>query len=176
MHYNEKIISANFKRMETTSQDKNVVTPTENKDCNKKNNKSPQRRRIDYVVTIIINAILLYVANNLLVWEAQFLKHEWADVLPAVNLTLGVTLGINLLFLFYDGRGFYFVARTFSDAVSIYATYRVWCVFPFDFHGFFGLGWLNPVMKIVLPFAVAGILIAITIRTVRLVLNKNIYY
>lgn len=162
--------------METNSTDKNIVAPTENKDSNKKNIKSPQRRRIDYVVTIIINAILLYVANNLLVWEAQFLKHEWADVLPAVNLTLGVTLGINLLFLFYDGRGFYFVARTFSDAVSIYATYRVWRVFPFDFHGFFELGWLNPVMKIVLPFAIFGIAVAIIVRAVRFAMNKNIYY
>ncbi|MFH1207630.1 MAG: hypothetical protein V1668_03415 [Patescibacteria group bacterium] len=138
--------------------------------------KSPRRRRIDCLVTIIINALLLYVANNLLVWEAQFLKHEWTDVLPAVNLTLSVTLGINILFLFYDSRGFYFISRTFSDAVSIYAAYRVWRVFPFDFHGFFELGWLNPVMKIVLPIAAVGIVIAIIVRAVRYSMNKNIYY
>jgi hypothetical protein len=142
----------------------------------KKPVKSRRRRRIDYLVTIIVNAILIYIANNLLVWEAQFLKHEWSNVLPAVNLTLGVALVINILFLFYDGRVFYFIFRTVSDIISIYATYRVWRIFPFDFHGFFELGWLNPVMKIVLPFAIFGIAVAIVVRAVRFGMNKSIYY
>ncbi|MFA5051565.1 MAG: hypothetical protein WC544_00700 [Patescibacteria group bacterium] len=138
--------------------------------------KSPLRRRVDYLISIIINVILLYVANNLLNWRAQLITQDWATVLPTVNMMLGVTLAINVLFLFYDPRLFFLIGRNASDLVSLYVTYRVWHVFPFDFHGFFGLGWLNPVVKTVLPIACIGLLLAVIIRSVRYVSHKNIYY
>lgn len=134
-------------------------------------------RRTGYIVTLIINAVMLYVFNNLISWEAQLIINDkWQSVLPILNISLGLNVLINLIFIFYDRRLFYLLARTITDIFSIVATIRLYAVFPFDFNGFFQMGWLNTWFPYLLLFGMVGLIIGIIARTARFISGKNIHY
>ncbi|MDD5566706.1 MAG: hypothetical protein PHH01_00770 [Patescibacteria group bacterium] len=138
--------------------------------------KSHSGRIFGHIVNVVIHAIMLYVAVNLLPWEAQFVLPSWADVLGVVRFSLWLNIAAYATFIFYDGRGYYFLLRTAMDAVSIYVAYRLVTVFPFDFDGFYHQAWLNDVFPYLFWLGIVGLVISIIARTVRLAANKNIYY
>ncbi len=138
--------------------------------------KSKANRVFGYIINVIIHAVMLYVANNLLNWGAQFILPTWADVLGVVRFSFILSIVAYATFIIYDRRGYYYFLRTAMDAVSIYVGYRLVTVFPFDFYGFYHQGWLNDVFPYVLWFGIAALVISIIVRTVRLVANKNLYY
>ncbi|MFA5107011.1 MAG: hypothetical protein WC497_01645 [Patescibacteria group bacterium] len=150
------------------------IDPTQ-KPGNKKE-KSRLARISGYVANVIIHAVMLWVAVNLLNWGAQFILPTWADVLGIVRFSFILSIVAYATFIFYDGRGYYYLLRTAMDAVSIYVGYRLVTVFPFDFYGFYHQGWLNDAFPYVLWVGIIGLVISIIVRTVRLAANKNIYY
>lgn len=137
--------------------------------------KSRPGRISGYIINIAINAAMLYVASNLLRWEAQFILPSWSDVLGVIKFSFWLNIAAYATFIFYDGRGYYYLARTAMDAVSLYVTYRLIVVFPFDFDGFYHQKWLNDVFPYLLWLCLFGLAIAMIVRTVRLVAGKNIY-
>ncbi|MFH0805238.1 MAG: hypothetical protein V1916_03535 [Patescibacteria group bacterium] len=138
--------------------------------------KTRGRRIADYAVTVTGNLVLLYVFNSLLDWHAQLITAHWADVLPLLNASVLATVACNLTFIFYDERRFYLLARIALDLVAIAVLYQLWVVFPFDFGGFFGMAWLNPVVKIVLPLGILGTIVGSAVRVFRFVRGTEIYY
>lgn len=138
--------------------------------------KSKASRISGYLANVIIHSVMLYVANNLLNWGAQFILPTWADVLGIVRFSFILSIVAYATFIFYDKRGYYYLLRTALDVVSICVSYRLVTVFPFDFYGFYRQGWLNDVFPYVLWVGIIGLVISIIVRTVRLVANKNLYY
>ncbi|PIS43010.1 MAG: hypothetical protein COT24_00525 [Candidatus Kerfeldbacteria bacterium CG08_land_8_20_14_0_20_40_16] len=138
--------------------------------------KKPKNRKPGYIVNVVLNILFLYVANHLIVWEAQFIKGEWAQVLGIINVSIIMNLIAYALFVLYDGRLFYLVSRSALDVVSFIVGYRLYKVFPFDFNGFFEMGWLNEVVPYLLILGMVGIIISLIVRVARFAGNKNIYY
>lgn len=116
-------------------------------------------RRAGYVVAIIINAIGLYIVQNMLDWDISFVTSDFADVEGVISRSLVATMVVNALFLFYDRRWFKGLGDALSQTVSIVATVRLLRVFPFDFSGWDG-PW-ETVARAVLILALIGTAISI---------------
>lgn len=94
-------------------------------------------RRAGYAVLIILNGVFLFVANNLLAWGwPPWLTDDFTSVLPVLNLSIVITMVVNVVYLAYDPP----VAKALGDVVtstmSLVVGIRMWQVFPFDFTGY----------------------------------------
>ena len=116
-------------------------------------------RRVGYVVAIVVNAIGLYIVQNLLEWDVSFVTSDFTRVEGLISLSLIATIGANALFLFFDPRWFKGAVEAGSQTISLLATIRLLQVFPFDFDE-----WTGPweqVARAVLIIAAIGTAIGI---------------
>ena len=91
-------------------------------------------RKVGYAVTIVLNGVLLFIANNLLAWGwFPWLTDDFERVLPVLNTSIIVSMIVNTVFLAYDPRWFKTVADILTTSLSIAVGVRMWQVFPFDF-------------------------------------------
>jgi hypothetical protein len=111
------------------------------------------------VVAIIINAIGLFIVQNLVAWDISFVTNKFAEVEGVISRSLVATIVVNALFLFYDRRWFKGLGEALSQTVSLVATIRLLQVFPFDFDGWNG-PW-DQVTRAVLIIAVIGTVVSI---------------
>ncbi len=137
--------------------------------------KPRSKRIVGYAINIALNLLFLYIANNLLRWEAQFVTQRWTEVLGILNVQIILSLIVYISFLVYDGRKYFFTARTILNLLSLVVTYRLVAVFPFDFNGFYHQAWMNDVFPYLLWLGILGLLIAIIHRTANLVRGKSIH-
>lgn len=123
--------------------------------------------RVGYIVSILVNIFMWFVFHNLLNWGAEFVTHEFTRVLWAIDLTIGMTILVNALFLIYDPRWFKYLGQMAMNVTGLISVYTLWRVYPFDFGG------LDPIVRIALLIAIFGILIAVVVETVSLVLRRD---
>ncbi len=125
-------------------------------------------RKAEYVGAIIINAILIFVFNNLLNWGVTFLTPDFANVLWAFNLSLGATIAGNFLLLLYDPARLRHFVRAILNVFGFIAVFTLNSVFPFD---------VSPVWQLALRIAfivgMVAIGIAFIVELVLLALRKD---
>lgn len=123
--------------------------------------------RFGSLVAIAVNAVMLYVVNNLLDWGwPSFLTQDFDNVLPAVNLTLVASIIIQVGRFWYNPKWFVAATELISTALGLRAAVRLYRVFPFDFTSYsfrWDLG-----VKAVLIIAIIGSVIGIVVNLVRL--------
>lgn len=94
----------------------------------------PRGARITgYIVAIIVNAVMWFIAHNLLNWNVPFITERFVAVLPALEASLGATMIANVLFIAFDPRWFRALAQAGLNVISLYVVYMFYQVFPFDF-------------------------------------------
>lgn len=124
--------------------------------------------RSGYVVAIVLNLALLFVANNLLGWDLiPFLTGDFARVLWILNVSLLAKIAVNLAHLWYDPAWFKSVCQICLGGISMLVSIRMLQVFPFDFTGS-GFDW-EPVARFVLILGVIAVGIGIVVEVVKLV-------
>lgn len=123
-------------------------------------------RRPRYVAAIVVNVVLLIVANNLLAWEIPFLTDDFARLLWLIDFSLGAAVVVNLAFLFYDPAWFRPLCQLGLDGVSLLVAVRTYQVFPFDFTSY-AFDW-GVLVRLGLVIAAVGIGIGIVVDLVRL--------
>jgi hypothetical protein len=89
-------------------------------------------KRFGYFLTILINFAMIYVANNLLVWNVPYLTNDFMRCLWAVNLSFAVTIFTNFIFIFFDRKWFHSLMEAFGTIFSFLSTYVFWQIFPLD--------------------------------------------
>lgn len=141
-----------------------------------KKSKTRSGRIWGYAITAVIHILLIYIANNLLGWHAQLINQRWTEVLGILNFSFALNIIVYGSFIINDKRIYYYIARMILDVVGIIVSYRLFVVFPFDFQGFFELGWLNEVFPILLWLGIVGLVIGMIARTVKLAAGRNIHY
>jgi hypothetical protein len=105
-----------------------------NKSISKKILSSKEPRVVNYYVAIAVNIILLYFFNNIVFASISFLSSkDLIRCLWAVNLSLGVGIIGNFIFLLYRPRWFYHLIQAILSALVILAVYTFYRVFPFTF-------------------------------------------
>jgi hypothetical protein len=124
-------------------------------------------RRAGYVGTIVVNAIMLYVAHHLLVWEVPFVTPAFADVLWAIDLSLWATIVANVLFLGYDAAWFRHLVQIGLSGIAFLVTTQLYAFFPFDF----GAPAWNDGARLALVLVMAAIILAIIVQAIVLVVD-----
>jgi hypothetical protein len=134
-----------------------------------KNKVATKPGKAGYIAVIIINAIMIYVFNNLLNWGVPFLTPNYSGVLWAINLSLGATLIANILFLIYDPGWFRHLAQIVLNIIALFVAFIIFTVFPFTFADKSWAFWV----KIALVVMMAGIGIGTIVEFFRLILRKE---
>jgi hypothetical protein len=125
-------------------------------------------RRFGYGVAIAINLFLVWFVGNLLGWELLgFLKPEFADLVPLIQLGLWVTIAANVVYVIDDRSFSTRAARLVVDLVNLYVTFRIFDAFPFDFSAYdFNWGF---VARTVLVIGLVGTAISAVVHVGQLV-------
>jgi hypothetical protein len=113
-----------------------------------------------YTVELVLNAILLYAAHHLLEWGVPFITPAFADVLWAIDLSLGAAIIANALFIAYDPAWFRRLSQAALDFFSLVSTYTLYRVFPFDFEM---VGW-NDIVSVLLVVAMVATMIGLIVH------------
>jgi hypothetical protein len=125
--------------------------------------------RVGYAVTIIVNAVMLYVVNNLLEWGwPAFLTNEFEDLLPYINVSIVVGLVFNVAYLISDANRFRAFGEMVNAAVGFVVAIRTYQIFPFDFSDYTGFPW-NGFARFIIIVAIFGTAIGTIVQLVKLV-------
>lgn len=112
-------------------------------------------RKFGYSVAIAVNLALLFVANNILAWGwPAFITEDFASVLPWINFSLLASIVANVIYLFEDGAILKGLGEIAVDLISVFVTYQIFEVFPFDFSNY-DFNW-GIVTRVVLILAMVG--------------------
>jgi hypothetical protein len=113
-----------------------------------------QSSRVGYIIAIIVNVILLWVANNLLAWNVPFLTSDFVAVLGVLNISIGA----NILWFFYDAAWFRHLLQIILNILAMVVIYTFYVVFPLD---------IGPdIVRLVLRIAMIAMLIGLGIATI----------
>jgi hypothetical protein len=124
-------------------------------------------RRTGYVAGAVINAVLLWLLHVWPGWDAvPFLTADFEQVLWLVDLSLVVTIALNLLYLIRDPRWLTAAGAVVTTAIGLAAAVRMLQVFPFDFGG---SDFWPVVFRVLLWVAVVGSVIGIIANLVTVV-------
>lgn len=123
-------------------------------------------RQAGYVVALVMNALFMWVVNNLLAWEwFSWLTEDFADVLPAINRSIIATFVVYGLLLFYDEEWFKVLGDAVTAVFSLLAGIVMWQVFPFDFTAY-AFDWAL-VARILIGLGIFGVSIGILVNVVK---------
>jgi hypothetical protein len=124
-------------------------------------------RRAGYVAGALINAVLLWLIHVWPGWDAvPFLTADFETVLWLINLSLVVTIALNLLYLIRDPRWLTAAGAVVTTAIGLTAAIRMLQVFPFDLGD---SGFWPVVFRVLLWVAIVGAIIGLIANVVALV-------
>lgn len=122
------------------------------------------------VGAIVGNMLALVLVNTHPLWRpwtAGLVTGAWADVVAALSLACAVAImGHALLLVSRSPLLRRFVACV-SAAASLASGLVVYAVFPFDF-GALGMGWFDPLMRLILLIALLGGAIGLVVQVLRM--------
>lgn len=94
---------------------------------------STASRRAGYVVAVVINAVFLWLIHVWPGWDVvPFLTADFETVLWLINLSIIVTIALNLIYLIRDPKWLTAAGAIVTTAVGLAAAVRMLQVFPFD--------------------------------------------
>jgi hypothetical protein len=123
-------------------------------------------RRFGYLVAIVANAVMLYLAHHLLTWGwPRFLTDDFEELLPVVTVSFVAGMVANAAFVCFDAAWFKSLANIVTSAIAFVVALRTFQVFPFDFSGYdHDWSWL---VRLVLVVGMAGAAISVVVESVR---------
>jgi len=119
--------------------------------------RTPSRaaRRGGNLVSIIINAVLLYLLNAHPGWQSiSFLTPATSQVIGLVTATLVAGIVANVIYFIAEPRWLRAIGDLVTLTITLVAMVRVWEVFPFAFHG--SMAFWSTVVRVVLIVGIAG--------------------
>lgn len=125
-------------------------------------------RRVGYVIAILVNALALFLVNNILAWDIlPWLTNEFERVLPIMNASIIATMIVNTMFLAYNEEWFTTLCEILTLGLNLAVAIQMWIVFPFDFTGY-AWDW-DAIARLAIGVAMVGITIAIIVNVVSLI-------
>jgi len=96
-------------------------------------NKMPSGiRRFGYLISIVINFIIMYAANNLHRWNTPYLTVRFSECLWAINLSLSTVIFAHFIFMVFDPKWFRSFMKSLTNVFSFISVYVFRQVFPLD--------------------------------------------
>lgn len=126
-------------------------------------------RRFGYSVAVVVNLVMLFVVQSILEWGwLPFLTEEFRGLVPWISLSLVAAIVANFIYQFNDEPIVRSIGQIFVNLISLYATYQIFLVFPFDFSAF-TIDWEIPV-RVALILAMVGTGIGVLVEALKLAL------
>lgn len=89
-------------------------------------------RRFGYLISIAINFIIMYAANNLHKWNVPNLTSRFSECLWAINLSLSAVIFTHFIFMVFDPKWFRSFMKSLTNVFSFISVYVFRQVFPLD--------------------------------------------
>jgi hypothetical protein len=125
-------------------------------------------RRLGYGITMLVNAAMIVVVNNILEWGwFSWLTNDFELLLPIINLSLMASILVNLAYMVYDAEWFKSMCEIGLLVISITVAVRTFQVFPFDFSAY-SWDW-EATTRMIIAFAIIGMSIALIVNAVKLI-------
>ncbi len=125
-----------------------------------------QARRVGYLVGIVVNAVLLFICNNLLEWEwPPFLTEAFTDALPYINASIVATMVATAIYVGYDRGWFKSLTQVVTAGFALVATIRLYDVFPFDYAAY-DFPW-EATTRVVLILVMVATVLGMVVESVR---------
>lgn len=94
-------------------------------------------RRVGYAIAVLVNLVMLVIAHNILDWGwLPFLTGDFAHLIPWISLGLVATIVANAVYQFNDTPVVKSTGQIVVNMISVFVTYQIWQVFPFDFSAY----------------------------------------
>jgi hypothetical protein len=91
-------------------------------------------RRTGYFVAAMCGVVMLCLLNVWPGWQiVPFLSADFANVLGLINLSVGVGIALNMIYLIADPHRWKPAGDLVNTAVGLAVLVRFWRVFPFEF-------------------------------------------
>ena len=128
---------------------------------------SAAARRVGYLVGIVVSVALLVILNGQPGWQAlPFLTSDTSQVIGLVNLSLAVSLSVNVVYLFYDPPWLKSLGDLITSGIGLAVAIRIWQVFPFAFHS--SAAWWSTAIRVLLILVIVGSATSIVVQAVSL--------
>ncbi len=75
-------------------------------------------KKFGYVLSMLINAALLYVFNHLSNWNIPYLLPTFQGCLWAIRLSLSATIFVNFIYIFFDETWFHHLMQAILNCFS----------------------------------------------------------
>lgn len=125
-------------------------------------------RRAGYLFAAALNAVMLWIAHQLLDWGwPRFLTDDFEELLPWVTASLVLSIVCNLVYVVTDTRRVKASGDLVTAVIGFVVAVRTWQVFPFDFSSY-ATDW-SWVLRTVLVIAMVGTVLGAIAALVRLV-------
>lgn len=119
----------------------------------------------EFIVTIMVNIIILYIVNNVLSWNLSFITSSFQDVLWIFNISICATIIANLIFIAYHPGWFRSLVKIILNTLAFIVCYQLYTLFPF----IFSQVTYTIILKMVLLVGMVAQLIASLIEVLRLI-------
>jgi hypothetical protein len=125
-------------------------------------------RNVGYVISVAVNVAMLVIVQNLLEWGwPAFLTDEFVEVVPWISFSLIASIVANIIYRLDESVTVKSVGQIAVNLTSVWVTYVVLTVFPFDFSGY-QFDW-EIVARVVLIFAIVGAGVGALVEAIKLV-------
>ncbi len=124
-------------------------------------------RTSEFIIAIVVNIIFFYIFNNLLNWHLNFITNTFQYVLWIINITLGFTIIVNVLYLFYHPKWLRDSLQIIINILGFLVVYFLYTVYPFNFSQIY----ISYGLKLVLILIMLGIIAATVYQVMQLILR-----
>lgn len=124
-------------------------------------------RQVGYAIAVVVNLVMLVIAHNILDWGwLPFLTGDFAQVVPWISFGLIASIVANAIYQFNDTLIVKSTGQIGVNLISVFVTYQIWQVFPFDFSAYeFSWGVL---VRVLLVLAMVGAGIGVLTEAIKL--------
>lgn len=114
--------------------------------------KPVKSRNGEYIGTIILNLVLLWIVNHIPEWHLGFIRDNFMVVLWILNVNIFIQIAGNALMLISGLPVIRYLSLIIIESASFVTQMVLFYIYPFDFtnfHGLFWIDWFLPVALII---------------------------
>lgn len=129
--------------------------------------KEKESKKSEYVIAVIANVIIFYIANNIVNWNLSFIAPSFTQVLWAINLAIGIKILGDILLIIYDPSWLRHTTKAVMNVFSFVAAYTFYVIFPLSF----SQNWISIFFVLLLILIMIGIVVSTAYELFKLLLG-----
>lgn len=129
-------------------------------------------RRVGYAIAVLVNLVMLVIAHNIYDWGwLPFLTADFAQLVPWISFGLVASIIANAVYQFNDTPMVKATGQFGVNLISVFVTYQIWQMFPFDFSAY-EFNW-EVLVKVLLVLGMVGAGIGMLAEATKLASGEN---